>query len=95
MKLNNNIEEVIMRKDSSEISYMAKILLLYLQNKQGKELSLATLATAIGTIRQSVVPVLKKLEQDGYILVDKSKRNGNMYFLTDKLNGVKHESRTE
>ena len=96
MKENNTItNEEIIALNSSDVSYMSKVVLLYLLDKQGQEVSLTRLAQSIGTIRQSVVVVLKELEQNGYLTIDKSRRSGNMYFLTDKLNGVKHESRTE
>lgn len=96
MKENNTItNEEIIALNSLDVSYMSKVVLLYLLDKQGQEVSLTKLAQSIGTIRQSVVVVLKELEQNGYLIIDKSRRSGNMYFLTDKLNGVKHESRTE
>lgn len=94
MKENNTIsKEEIMQLPSSEVSYMSKIVLLYLLDKQGDAVSLSSIANATGTIRQSVVVVIKELERNGYLTIDKSKRSGNMYFLTNKLNaGVKHES---
>lgn len=96
MEENNTItKEEIIALNSSDVSYMSKIVLLYLLDKQGREISLARLAQNIGTIKQSVIVALDTLERNGYLTIDKSRRNGNMYFLTDKLNGVKHESRTE
>ena len=93
MDANNSITtETIMQVPSTKLSNLCKMILRYLQDKQGVEVSLSKIAGALGTIRQSVTPLLGQLELDGYITVDRSKRSGNMYFLTDKLNGVKHES---
>lgn len=96
MEENNTItKEEIIALNSSEVSYMSKVVLLYLLDKQGREVSLTKLAQNIGTIKQSVIITLDALERSGYITIDKSRRSGNMYFLTGKLNGVKHESRNE
>ena len=93
MDSNNAITtEMIMQVPSTELSNLCKMILWYLQDKQGAEVSLSTIANALGTIRQSVTPLLGQLEVGGYIAVDRSKRSGNIYFFTDKLTtGAKHE----
>ena len=92
----NTPEDKILGINSKEVSNLGKLLLLYLRKRQGEVLSLSALAKVLGAARPSVTVVVGELEKNGYLQIDKSHRDGNIYFLTDKLTtGAKHESRTE